>query len=88
MAPLSLHKIPIVVPRQKKYYEHVNDHQYEFCKVVSERQDNIIVIEDIDDLAYVLNNYNEIIKRKKDNNFRNNDSFSHRLLEEITKLFN
>ena len=29
--PLQVGKIPIVVPRQKKFEEHVNDHQVEFA---------------------------------------------------------
>ena len=33
-------KIPIVVPRQKKYNEHVNNHQVEFATAVKERYGN------------------------------------------------
>ena len=36
--PLRMGKIPIVVPRQKKFEEHVNDHQLEFCEAVALRQ--------------------------------------------------
>ena len=32
--PLQIGKIPIVVPRQKKYDEHVNNHQVEFSTAV------------------------------------------------------
>lgn len=44
---LSLGKTPIVVPRQAKYNEHVNDHQLEFARQLVERGENIIVVEDI-----------------------------------------
>ena len=47
-------KIPIVVPRQKQFDEHVNDHQVEFCKEVSERQRNIILVKDINNLEKVI----------------------------------
>ena len=34
IAPLELGKIPIVVPRQKKYNEHINNHQVEFVNLI------------------------------------------------------
>ena len=49
--PLSIGKIPIVVPRQKQYSEHVNDHQLEFCRQLKERNFPIILIEEIKDLS-------------------------------------
>ena len=68
-------KIPIVVPRQKKFGEHINDHQLEFCRAVSERYDNIILIENIDDLENVIVNYDEIAGTKKAAGFNNNAKF-------------
>ena len=59
--PLQVGKIPIVVPRQKQFDEHVNDHQVEFAKAVAERQENIIVIEDIKKLEETIKNYNETV---------------------------
>ena len=32
IAPLSIGKIPIVVPRKTEFNEHVNNHQLDFCK--------------------------------------------------------
>ena len=43
--PLQYGKIPIVVPRQKKFNEHVNNHQVTFCKQVEDRYGNILVAE-------------------------------------------
>ena len=54
MKALELNKVPIVVPRQKKYDEHINDHQVEFVKAVEERFKNIIVVYDIEDLKKQL----------------------------------
>lgn len=56
--PLSIGKIPIVVPRQKQYSEHVNDHQLEFCRQLKERNFPIILIEEIKDLSERILNYN------------------------------
>lgn len=59
--PLQVGKVPIVVPRKKKYNEHVNDHQVEFSKAVAERQGNIIVVEDIAELENTIKNYDAIV---------------------------
>lgn len=50
-------RIPIVVPRQKRFGEHVNDHQLIFCRRISEIWGNVIVIEDIDELAKAISGY-------------------------------
>lgn len=75
-------KIPIVVPRQKKYGEHVNDHQLEFCRAVKDRYNNIILIEDIDDLKDAIVKYDEIVATRKASGFNNNARFC----EELQKL--
>lgn len=59
--PLQIGKTPIVVPRLKKFDEHVNDHQLEFAKAVAERMGTIIPVEDIDALEAVIKNYDAII---------------------------
>lgn len=43
MDVLSRGKIPIVVPRLKKYGEHVNNHQFEFAEKVVERGYSIVI---------------------------------------------
>lgn len=46
--PLQYGKTPIVVPRMKKYDEHVNDHQVEFCERYNTTFPNrIILLENI-----------------------------------------
>lgn len=70
IAPLSIGKIPIVVPRKKDYNEHVNNHQLEFAKEVEKRMGNIIVAETDEEIMDAIMNYD-----KKKNNMRNiNDS--------------
>ena len=39
----------------------MNDHQVEFAKQVAERQGNIIVVEDVDDLKEIILNYESLI---------------------------
>lgn len=75
---LQNNKIPIVVPRQKKFHEHVNDHQVTFCDAVAARQNNIIVVKNINHLKSIIINYDSIVKSitvmKKGNNIKfNND---------------
>lgn len=79
-------KIPIVVPRQKKYGEHINDHQLEFCRAVSERYDNIILIENIDDLENAIINYDDIAVTKRAAGFDNNAMFCEGLQRLVDEL--
>ncbi len=64
--PLQIGKIPIVVPRQKTFNEHVNNHQVDFAEAVKERYGNIIVVEDIERLANVITDYDEIVMTMQD----------------------
>jgi len=85
--PLQIGKIPVVVPRQKKYDEHVNDHQLEFAHAVAERQKNIIVVEDICDLKDIILRYDEHCQVLSVGGFGNNSSFNRefkRIVNEIT----
>ncbi|QZO08498.1 glycosyltransferase [Enterococcus raffinosus] len=68
MEVLNLGKTPIVVPRQKKFDEHINDHQILFAKKVKEKGYPIIVVDDICDLKKVIFNATEIENIKSNNN--------------------
>ncbi len=87
IAPLQLGKVPIVVPRQFKYNEHVNDHQLLFAKAVEDRNKNIIVVEEINDLKFNILNYKKITKKMNLNNASNNSLFCKKLEQEISNLF-
>lgn len=80
--PLQIGKVPIVVPRQHKFDEHVNDHQVEFARNVSERMGTIIVIEDIEKLEEYIINYDEIFTSMKHGMSSNNVKFC----EELEKI--
>ena len=75
LAPLKLGKIPIVVPRMKQFCEHVNDHQVKFARAVAERQNNIILVEDISTLGDIIENYDDIALGKSTDTNSNNEAF-------------
>ena len=88
VAPLAIGKTPIVVPRQKAFDEHVNDHQVDFVKQVVARNNSLIPVYDIKDLEDKIVNYDKIIKEMGDNYTSNNKNFVKNLEIEIEKIFN
>lgn len=84
--PLQIGKIPIVVPRQYKFNEHVNDHQVKFTQEVSERMGNIILVQDVTDLDKVIINYETITENMKKTNYSNNILFNKRLEEIVLNM--
>ena len=80
--PLQIGKIPIVVPRQHRYGEHVNDHQLEFAKKVNEKYKNLIVVEDINTLGEIIQNYDQIVSKMNAGVLCNNANFC-RAFEQI-----
>lgn len=87
LLPLQFGKIPIVVPRQKEFNEHVNDHQFEFSKMVAERLKNIIVVDNVEDLANTILNYDKLITSLKNDLATNNESFCHNFQNVVFSLF-
>ncbi len=96
--PLQIGKTPIVVPRQHKYEEHVNNHQVEFTRNVAERMGTIIPVEDISNLGNVITNYDKIVagmghgisnneNKKVANENSNNTKFCKNLEEIVNDIF-
>lgn len=85
--PLQIGKTPIVVPRQKKYDEHVNDHQLEFARNVATRMKNIILVEDVENLASAVANYEQTICDMSHGLESNNKLFNSRLDDIVLELF-
>lgn len=83
---LQFGKVPIVVPRQEKYHEHVNNHQVDFTKLIAERMDNIIPVYNIDDLKRVVDNYNQITMTKNSSESSNNKSFNKKVESIVDNL--
>lgn len=85
--PLQIRKLPIVVPRKKKYDEHVNDHQVSFVKAVAERMGTIIVVEEIDRLADIIKNYDEIVREMRSELKSTNARFNAELEKIVDEMF-
>lgn len=87
LMPLQIGKIPIVVPRQKQYGEHVNDHQVEFCREVAERMGMIILVEDIMKLNEIITDYDQFVSDMKQEMNSNNVQFNEKLEGLVKKIF-
>lgn len=83
---LQIGKIPIVVPRMSKFYEHVNNHQVDFVKVISERKGNIISVYEIQELKNIFENYERIIKKMQGRFSSNNERFCEELENIVEEL--
>ncbi|MDK2836727.1 MAG: hypothetical protein PWP21_1504 [Thermosediminibacterales bacterium] len=69
---LQMGKVPVVVPRQKRFKEHVDDHQVKFCQKAAEFL-SIIPVYEIDELENIVVNYEKItgemkLKRREESN--------------------
>lgn len=85
--PLQIGKTPIVVPREKKFAEHVNDHQLTFSKAVADRMGTIIVVEDLKELAGIISNYDEKVKKMGSGIKSNNAEFNANLSNIVNEMF-
>lgn len=56
MLVLYYGKIPVVVPRQHRYGEHIDDHQVLFCRTMEEKR-KIIAVYETEDLEEVIAGY-------------------------------
>ena len=86
VAPLAIGKTPIVVPRQKQFEEHVNDHQVEFVRQVVERNNSLIPVYDISELEEKIVKYDEIVNNMAGNYSSNNGKFVEGLEKEIESI--
>ena len=82
--PLQIGKTPIVVPRQHKFDEHINDHQVEFARNVAERIGTIIPVEDIEQLGKIITDYDDIVAGMGQGMSSNNAKFC----EDFEKIVN
>ncbi|WP_445622752.1 glycosyltransferase [Lacticaseibacillus paracasei] len=75
-------KVPIVVPRLKKYGEHVNDHQLTFCQEVVKAGYPIQIISNLDELPDKI----EEVRDKTSTFVRHNQNFNQQLAGLVHKL--
>lgn len=83
--PLQIGKIPIVVPRQLQFDEHVNNHQVDFTKAVADRMGNIIPVYDIARLGDTIQRYDEIAGAMQNNGLNTNNCQFNAALEKIVE---
>lgn len=84
--PLQIGKVPIVVPRQYKFDEHVNDHQVEFARNVAKRMETIIPVEDIEKLEEIITDYDQIVAGMGHGMNSNNVCFCKKLEQIVEEL--
>lgn len=85
--PLQIGKTPIVVPRQKRFGEHVNDHQVEFTCNVANRMGTIIPVENIETLGDIITNYDQIVAGMSRGMSSNNAKFNEELEKLVKELY-
>ena len=73
--PLQMGKVPIVVPRQQCFGEHVNDHQKEFCKALFEKKHTILLVDDVESLYEVISTYDKTSAQMSKQSGNNNALF-------------
>lgn len=84
MNALKLNKKIIVLPRLKKFNEHINDHQLEICLYLEKNKLAYILKEDEDlELAIIKVRNTEFEKFNS-----NNDNFNNKLKDELYKMEN
>lgn len=86
--PMEIGKTPIVVPRQHRFGEHVNDHQVEFARNVAQRMGTIILIENIDTLGTAVMNYDKIVADMNQGIVSNNRAFCTKFNCIVGEIFN
>lgn len=74
MLPFQLNKIPIVVPRQKEFNEHVDNHQVKFTKKL-EANKKILAVYDIDLLEETIVGFDILIEKYNSNYENTTDMF-------------
>ena len=84
--PLQIGKTPIVVPRQFRFDEHVNDHQVEFARNVAQRMGTIIPVEDIETLEKIITEYDQIVAGMGRGMVSNNAKFNAELEKLVASL--
>jgi UDP-N-acetylglucosamine transferase subunit ALG13 len=81
---LRLGKIPVVVPREKRYGEVVDDHQISFAEHL-QKQDRIILIRDTQDLEDIVQDFEKLIQDMK-TSFDERESPEKRLQSFVQRL--
>jgi UDP-N-acetylglucosamine transferase subunit ALG13 len=84
---LELGKVPVVVARRKEFHEHINNHQVDFCKTFSQTEHSIIYVDQISQLEYVLEHYDDIAASMRPTLTSNNKFFNEQFTRMVEQLF-
>lgn len=78
-------KIPIVVPRNPKYDEHVDQHQIEFTKKLEEKK-SVLAVYDIKYLDNIIENYDKLSNERKNKENSNSKEFIYKFSNLIESI--
>ncbi len=84
---LQYGKVPIVVPRQVEFNEHINNHQVDFVKLIDKKMNSIIPVYDVQNLEIILTKYDSFLESKNERENSNNKLFNKRFENIIVKMF-
>ncbi len=84
---LRFGKIPIVVPRQFAFHEHVNNHQVDFLMTAKDCLRNIIPVMDIGALKETIMAYDTIVSGMNCEWNENNEHFNRELKSLVGEMF-
>lgn len=84
---LQYGKVPIVVPRQVEFNEHINNHQVDFVKLIDKKMNSIIPVYDVQNLEIILTKYDSFLESKNERENSNNKLFNKRFENIIAKMF-
>lgn len=81
---INYKKTPIVVPRNPKYDEHVDNHQIEFVRKLNDKK-SVIGVEDISELGNIIKSYKFMINERSRSDSSSADDFNKKLSALIKK---
>lgn len=84
---LQYGKVPIVVPRQVEFNEHINNHQVDFVKLIDKKMNSIIPVYDVQNLEIIITKYDSFLESKNERENSNNKLFNKRFENIIAKMF-
>ncbi|MCP4220671.1 MAG: multidrug MFS transporter [bacterium] len=76
-------KIPLVIPRQKQYGEHIDNHQVHFCKLMESKK-KILPAYEVDDLESIIENHKALASELQAHTADETDALS---MEERSGIF-
>ena len=88
MEVLRMGKIPVVVPRNSKLGEHVDDHQIKICREYIKHYNNLLLVEDIEKLGECLSSYDDLTRNMDAKDLMSNNlAFCEKMSGLIGRLF-